>query len=190
MINHVMAFLKNKLNVELGSGGNAHDAREDQVVFPVGQASDSFNLRLGAVSAILINLEQDHILRAPDPYTQVLPSGAVRKVRPEIKLNIYVLFAAHYQQYEDSLLNISSVIRYFQTHQLFTHENSPELSDQIDRLAVELITLSFSDQNEIWGSLRLPYHPSVLYRVKMIVFRDPEPSEPPVIEDASIEVTL
>jgi hypothetical protein len=96
---------------------------------------------------------------------------------------------AHYQQYEDSLRNLSAIIQYFQNHRLFTQQDAPELSENIEQLVVELVTLSFSEQNEVWGSLRLPYHPSVLYKVKMIVFQDEAPREMPEITEKAIRTS-
>ena len=57
------------------------------------------------------------------------------------------------------------------------------------KLVMELITLPFSEQNEVWSSLRVPYHPSVLYKAKMIVYRiDPKPDLPKV-EEKSFQVS-
>lgn len=190
MINDVLTFLKDRLNAYLNLGSKAGDAQEDQVVFPIGQGTDTLNFKLGAISAIMINLEQDHILRPPDLYSRTLLDGTIQQVQPEVRLNLYVLFVAHYQQYEDSLRNLSSIIQYFQSHRLFTHQDAPELSETIEQLVIELVTLSFSEQNEIWGALRVPYHPSVLYRVKLIAFHDQAPQEAPQVTDKAINTSL
>jgi hypothetical protein len=189
MLNDVLVFLKNSLNAYLSLGGKTDDAQEDQVVFLVGQSMDMLNFKLGAISAIMINFEQENILRPPDRYARTLSDGAVRKIQPEIRLNLYVLFVAHYQQYEDSLRNLSTIIQYFQGHRTFSHQETPELSEKIEQLVVELVTLSFAEQNEVWGSLRLPYHPSVLYKVKMVIFQDEAPKEMPEITDKTIRAS-
>jgi hypothetical protein len=189
MINEVLTFLKNSLNAHMNSGGKPNDAQEDQVVFLVGQSMDSLNFKLGAISVIMINLEQESVLRTQDMYARTLLNGVVQKVHPEIRLNLYVLFVAHYQQYEDSLRNLSAVIQYFQNHRFFSHQDSPELSENIDQLVVELVTQSFAEQNELWGSLRLPYHPSVLYKVRMVVFRDQTAKEMPAIEEKVVRTS-
>ena len=177
MLYDVILFLKNALNSYLKLGGSPQDSQEDPVVFPDRQASDGVSFKLGAISILLLNLEQESILRPPDLYTKAMPDGSVRRVQPEIKLNLYVLFVANYQQYDDSLRNLSSIIQYFQSHRLFTQLDTPELGDNIEQLVVELVTLSFSEQNEIWGALRAHYKPSILYKVKMVVFQDQAPKE-------------
>lgn len=173
MINETLVFLKNSLNAHLSLGGTSnHDPQEDQVVFMIGQNTDSLNFKLGAVSILLMNIEQENVLHAPNLYQRTMPDGTVRKVQPEIRLNLYVLFVAHYQQYEDSLRSISSIIQYFQNHRVITEHDDPTLNESIEQLVIELVTPSFSEQNEVWGSLRTHYHPSVLYRIRTLIFED------------------
>ncbi|MBN2133897.1 MAG: DUF4255 domain-containing protein [Sedimentisphaerales bacterium] len=52
------------------------------------------------------------------------------------------------------------------------HQNAPDPSDRIEPLIMELTVLSFCRQNGMWNALRTTYRPSVLYRVKMVAFRD------------------
>ena len=105
------------------------------------------------------------------------------KSQPDIRLNLYVLFVAHYKQYEDSLKYLSLIISYFQTHRVIDQHDAPELNEKIERLVLELVTLPFSEQNEVWNALRITYHPSVLYKVKMLVFQDEDTQESPPIDE-------
>ena len=184
MLDKTLVFLKNSLNTYLTSGRKPTDPQEDQVVFSEWKNTDAINFKLGAVSIMLINLEQENILRAEDPFSRTLADGTVQKGNPDIRLNLYLLFIAHYQQYEDSLRNLSTIIQYFQGHRLLNHQNSPELSEDVEQLVIELVPLSFSEQNEIWGALRTPYHPSVLFKVKTIVYHDEDFNVPvPPVEE-------
>jgi hypothetical protein len=170
MIDDAIVFLRNRLNrslrgiSEVGPGG-------DKVEFISGDQMDPISFKSEAVSALLINVEEDKTLRAPDLYAGVDANGVRQKVRPEIRLNLLLLFVAHFKEYADSLAYISAVIRYFQNDCVFNRQNAPELSNRIDKLLVELVTLPFSEQSLIWSSLRTTYRPSVLYRVKTIVFK-------------------
>lgn len=170
MINETLVFLKNSLNAHLTLGRKASDPQEDPVVFLTGQSTDSISFKLGAVSLLLINIEQENVLHAPNIYRRTLPDGTVQNVNPEVRLNLYVLFVANYQQYEDSLRTLSDIIQYFQNHRLFTQLSAPILDDEIDQLVIELITPAFGEQNEIWGALRAHYHPSVLYKIKTLIY--------------------
>ena len=172
MINEVLIFLKRQLNDYLKSGLNPDESLEDPVVFIDGQDMEPLKFKLGAVSVLLINIEEENTLRTPNPYIRTGPTGESQRVNPEIRLYLYVLFVAHCKLYEDSLRYLSLIIRYFQTHRYIDHLSAPGLSEGIEQLVVELTTLPFSEQNEVWNSLRVTYHPSVLYKVKLVVFRD------------------
>jgi len=49
--------------------------------------------------------------------------------------------------------------------------------------------LPFSEQNEMWNALRTIYHPSVLYKVKMIVFRDIDAAVMPGIKEKDLRLS-
>lgn len=189
MIGEVLIFLKNQLNayLELKSGRPPGDATEEIVVF-LKDAGDATTFKLGAVSALLINIEEEKLLRSADPFTAVDTNGVSRKVRPEIRLNLYVLFVAHFKQYEQGLSYLSLIIKYFLRNRLFNHHNAPALSDEVEQLVMELVTLPFSEQNEVWNALRTAYLPSVLYKVKMVVFRDEDTVPTAEITEKTIRI--
>lgn len=189
MISEALVLLKNRLNTYLSSGQSPDESQEDRVVFLDGQNTDSITFKLGAVSVLLINIEEENTLRAPDRYSRTAPDGTRQKIHPEIRLNLYVLFVARFKQYEESLRHLSLIIRYFQKFPLLNHHEAPELSENIEKLIIELMTLPFSQQNEIWGSLRVAYHPSVLYKVKMVVFQDDDAIRAPEIEETTLRIT-
>ncbi len=189
MISEVLVLLKNLLNSHLSLGQSPTESQEDPVVFPDGQSLDPLTFKLGAVSALLINVEEEHTLRAPDPYSRLSSNGARQKVNPEIRLNLSVLFVAHFKQYEESLRYISYIIRFFQTHRVLDHHNTPALSDDIDKLIIELMTQPLSEMSELWGVLRVGYHPSVLYKVKMIVFQDEDAISVPEVGEKVLKST-
>ncbi len=191
MIHDVLLFLRKHLNAYLRtqSGGNLEESGEDKVVFLDGEQMDPVAFKLGAVSILLINMQEDSTLRAPDLYSRVFPNGVRQQVQPDIKMNLYVLFVARFKQYEDALRYLSLIVHYFQSHRVLTHQNAPDLSDDIEQLILELNTLSFAEQNEVWNALRTTYHPSVLYKVKMVVFRDEDTVEAPVVEEKSLRIS-
>ena len=59
---------------------------------------------------------------------------------------------------------------------LLTREEYPMMDPALDQLLMELVTMPFDKQNEIWNALRTTYLPSVLYRVRMVVFHDETPN--------------
>jgi len=191
MIKATLVFLKNRLNThfEALSGDASSEVWEDKVVFLDGEKMDPVVFKLGAVSALLMNLEEEKILRNADPFRTRSSTGTPLEIQPEIRLNLYILFVARFKLYEQGLDALSKIIQYFQHHRVLNHENAPGLDSRIERLILELKTLPFSEQNEIWSALRTTYHPSVLYKVRMMVFRDETPKEAKEIKTTLVEIS-
>ncbi len=190
MIDDVLLFLKNELNAHLSrdGAGDAGDGLEDKVVFLDGEKMDPVSFKLGAVTLLLINVEEEPILRAPDPYSRLASDGTAYSAQPDIRVNLCVIFVARFKQYEQSLAHLSKIIQYFQIHRVFDQRNAPSLTDGIDRLIMELLTLPFSEQNDLWNALRTTYHPSVLYKVKTIVFEDQQAKSTSPVAGSSMHV--
>ena len=131
MIGEVLVFLKDHLNDTLNAASDwtSGESREDKVVFVDGEKMDPIVFKLGAVSALLINVEEDNTLRAADQYAAVSADGAAFKVQPEIRINLFVLFVARFKQYEQGLKYLSQIIQHFQSHRVFDHHTAPELSE-------------------------------------------------------------
>jgi hypothetical protein len=190
MISDVLVLLKNRLNVHLTAGWDPSESREDPVVFIDGENMEPLTFKLGAVSVLLINIEEENTLRAPDLYRRSLADGSQQKVFPEIRLNLYVLFVSRLKEYEATLRSLSQIVQYFQNQRLLNQHNAPDLPEDIDQLIIELVTLPFAEQNEVWNALRTTYHPSVLYRIKMIVFRDKDATSSPGITETILRTSL
>ena len=189
MISDVLVLLKNQLNNHLNAGWDPSESREDQVVFIDGENMEPINFKLGAISVLLINVEEENSVRPADMYRRTNSDGTQQKIQPDIRLNLYVLFVARYKQYEESLRSLSLILQYFQNHRVLNHHNTPELSEDVEKLIIELITMPFSEQNEIWNALRTTYHPSVLYKIKMIVFKNAETTDMPELTDKELRTT-
>jgi hypothetical protein len=199
MIGDVLVFLRKHLDdhlrVELGV--TPDDPTGDKVVFLDGDKIEPITFKLGAVSELLINVEEERVLRQPDLYARVNEDGIPQRVQPDIRLILYVLFVARFKQYESGWEHLSKIIEHFQSHRVFephdpsqppAAETTADLPAGIEKLVVELVTLDFAGQNEVWNALRTTYHPSILYRVKLIALRDrkpevlPQVTEPPTVE--------
>lgn len=177
MIADVLLFLKDQLNKHLTTVSPTTEAAKPLVDFVDGRESESVRFKQDVVSLLLVNLEEETTLRAPDPYKAVDEDGKVSRVARDIRMNLYVLFVARFATYETGLRQLSRVISHFQRHNRIDHQSAPGLNERIDGLVVELVTLPFSEQNEIWSALRTTYYPSVVYRVKLVIFRDEDPME-------------
>jgi hypothetical protein len=173
MIGDVLVLLKNRLNSHfraLVSGTSGYS--EDKVFFvDSGVKTDQNPFKLEAISIVLFNIEQDKAFRQAEPYARLSSDGISKKTQPDIAFNLYILFAVRFTSYEQGLHYLSLIIQYFQSHNHLDHENTTELADNIDHLIVELFSMTVTQQNELWSSLRTGYLPSVAYKVKAIISR-------------------
>ena len=182
MINAALTFLKNHLNEQLNLQSAVAESAEDKAVFVNIAADGTLSFKEGAVTVVLINTEEDRTMRPAEPYRSTGGDGAKRRVHPEVPMNLYVLFVARFSEYDQSLTYISRVIRHFQSNRVLTQHNAPTMSPHIGQLTMELHTLTMQQQNDMWNMLKAGYQPSVLYRVKMIVFRDDDAVKLPIIQ--------
>src|SRR4029078_11388364 len=129
MIGEALVFLKNQLNDYIKPSWGHDGAHPDPVDFVSGDKLDPLTFEAGTISVLLINMEEEHTLRAADPFRRTAANGTHQNIQPEIRLNLYVLFVARFSEYKDALHALSLVIRYFQNHRLFTHSDAPGLSE-------------------------------------------------------------
>jgi hypothetical protein len=174
MIDQALLFLKDRLNAHLLLSARAADggASEDLVQFVDSEKLDQISFKLGGVTVLMVNVEQERTLRPPDLFARPDANGTMQRIQPEIRLNLFVLFVVRFKQYEEGLGWLSKIIRYFQVNPTFDRSNAPDLGDEIERLVLELITLPLAQQNDLWSALRTAYQPSVLYKVGLIIYRD------------------
>lgn len=179
MIHDVFDVLKRQLNTFVGSR-LAIDAEADTTIpdpyeyvgYPDGTNGDGLAMPKNRISLVLCNVEEETTLRSPTPHQMKSRNGAVYRTSSDVRINLLILFVANHERYPSALRLLSLVIEYFQANRRLDGETVPKFPDLVDHLAVELVTMTLAEQNEVWGTLRSPYHPSVMYRVKMLVFRN------------------
>ncbi len=124
----------------------------------------------------LVNIEEDRISKSPDNFFKTDDNKVVYKNAP-VNLNLYCLFAYNHGEneqentnhYEEALLYISYVIRFFQHRNVFTPANSPALDPGIEKLLMEMNSLGFEQLNHLWAVLGGKYLPSVLFKMRLVV---------------------
>jgi len=136
---------------------------------------DPISFQEGAVSELVINVEEERQLRPADPHAG-LQDGRLQRKQPDLRLALHVLFVARFKQYDIAWEHLAKVIEYLQTHRTFERDGYPDLPAGVDRLTFELMTQSFTEQNDVWNALRTTYLPSALYRVRLVVLRDVKPA--------------
>jgi hypothetical protein len=190
VIGKVLVFLRKRLNDYLRDEieGGSDEPTSDKVVFIEGNQLDPITFHDAAVSALLVNVDEERVMRAADPYIRKADNGKPERKQPDIKLVLYLLFVARFKQYDLAWDHLAKVIEYLQTNKTFERDTHADLPVGVDRLTLELVTQTFSEQNDVWNALRMTYHPSVLYRVRLVMLRDVKPAgrdqitEPAVID--------
>ena len=133
------------------------------------------------VGAALVNVEEERTLRSQRPET-VFTNGTQVVLEPALKLNLHVLFAAHFQRYDHALHYLSHILTFFQARSSFTQDRYPDLDPRIEKLTAELMSLGYEQLNQLWAYIGGKHLPSAVYRIRMVVLQDTEPVtvQPPI----------
>jgi len=169
MLDRVLDFFSGELNAyfqaKTGVVGDTVSAG------PIVNDSGKYAIQENSIAATIINIEEDAILRDQLAEVRYQQNQHVT-LEPKLKLNIYVLFSANYTRYDQALKHLSLVLSYFQSQRVFTSTNFPNLNSAINRLSVEMQTLSYDQLNQIWAYIGGKHLPSVLYRVRLVSIQD------------------
>lgn len=125
----------------------------------------------------LINTEEETVGKSQLAYSKS-PEDKLYVTNPDIKLNLYIQFAAFSDSsasalsaYERSLLLLDQVVFFFQYRSVFNNSQYPVLMNSgIEKLVVEPVSLTFEQLNHLWATLGAKYLPSVIYKCRMLTF--------------------
>ena len=164
-MDRILDFIKNQIEIYLqqkfGQDGSA-------IGYLASGNWDPLTFTDNQTTILLINVEEDRVMRPDHLYSAKDAEGNKIAAPPELRLNLFILFVAKNNDYKEAWKQLSAIISFFQQKRLFTPENAPELPDDVQTLVFELTTLSFSEQNEVWSALKAPYHPSVMFKVRTV----------------------
>lgn len=171
MIDKALSFLTDEINayLEFNVGSEYNDTVKLSAI--VGQDGSSVKDTDNSLILSLVNIEEDRILKSQLPTVEKI-NGQVAKINPEVKLNLYLLFTANFNNYKESLKFLSHIVSFFQINNVFTPGSHPTLDPAVRKLIVDMHTVSFEQQNNLWGSIGAKYMPSVMYKLRLIVIRE------------------
>jgi hypothetical protein len=176
MIGTTLEFIRIYLDggLRLLMGGSLDDGTASKVMFPPGNQApvDSIAFTSGAVTMLLVNVEEERIFRDADPYRRINDEGRSDAVQPDIRLVLYLLFVARFTDYAQGWNHLSALLSQLQAVPVLDRETAPALPAGVERLAFELVSQSFTELNDVWNALRTTHHPSLLYRVRLLSLRD------------------
>ena len=174
MLDVALGFLVKSLNSYLvaRTGGSFGDAQATKLVDDAGK----WAVKEDHVGVSVISLEEERALKSHLPET-VFVNGRQVLLEPELKINLHVVFAANFKQYDHALRYVGHVLTYFQANPTFTPDEHAGLDPRIERLTLELQSLSYEQLNQIWAFIGGKQLPSVIYRVRMVTLRDSAPDQ-------------
>ncbi len=182
MIHSTLKFLTRSINDYLKIKNNLE---EDKVFLTHVSGEAGVAIPDKALGLSLVNIEEEKVFKEQSA-TFINRDGKVEYRNPELKLNLYVLISANYQNkvlsdpsddYYEGLKQLSHVISFFQAKNVFTHDNAPVLAAEdprIKKLIVELYSYSFEQMYNFWSVLGTKYLPSVLYKVRLLTIQEGE----------------
>jgi hypothetical protein len=180
MLDSAVYFLATEVNAYLKR--MAVDVVE---VVPGGLANDTGTWAVAdnKIGLAVVNVEEERTLRTQAPERVLVNGNYV--VRPaDLKLNLIVVFAVRHAKYDHTLRYLSHVLRFFQAHPTFTPAEYPGLDPSIGRMTAELVSYGPEQLNQLWAYVGTKYLPSAVYRVRLVVLNDAEPTgvDAPVAE--------
>jgi hypothetical protein len=169
MIEKALGFLKDELNAYLKAKlSYTTDAVELTALV---KQSGEVDITDNTVGMMLVNVEEERLFRSQSPQA-VNVGGAFMMSNPDLKLNLFIIFAAYHSNHVEALKLLSQTVLFFQGRNAFNSQDYPSLGEEIEKLTVELYTINFEQQNQLWASLGAKYMPSVVYKVRMLIMND------------------
>jgi hypothetical protein len=192
MIAGALNFLKEQLNPFLVANYTAAPTQRVAISNIVSQETGlpvdngSTDLPDDKVLITLINVEEETAYKDQRRYAKQ-PNGDIRFREPELALNLYVLFAAHFDNYETSLKHLSGTIRFFQAFNVFEPTVYPTMGTSnppLKKIIMDLYSMPIDQQSNFWQSLGGKFLPSVMYKLRMMVYQENIEilTAPPIIE--------
>ena len=153
--------------------------------------SGSADLNIGElqfkVVVSVVNIEEEKTLKNSPHFSK--ENQLIRTFSPVLHLNIYVLFSCADETYLSALTKISRIVGFFQRQNTFTAANAAvTFPDNIEKLILDLYSMNFEQLNHLWGTMGGKYHPSVLYKMRMLLIQESPIADGDVIETVQTTV--
>ncbi|MDB5033864.1 MAG: hypothetical protein JWQ98_1105 [Chlorobi bacterium] len=179
MLDIALQFLRDELSsyITARTGSSAIDVKLTRIVDEAGKYAFSEEV----IGVSLINVEEERVVKEHLP-TYSYINGQHVPHEPQLRLNLNLMFAANFRQYDQGLKYLSYILTYFQSHSSFTAGQYPGLDERIEKLVIELQSLTYEQLNQIWAFIGGKQLPCVVYKVRMVALQDTEPGPimPPI----------
>ena len=175
MIDQVLEVTRKEVNdyIDDKLGGAAGENRVVLTSF----VDDSGNIAIpdDSVGLIMLNIEEEKQLKMTGLVQKQQSENTSSFINPAVNLNLHIMFASHFNQYDESLKHISYIISFFQQKPYFDSDNTPAIATlETSRLLFDWTTINLEQLHYIWSVLGTRYLPSVIYKVRMLSIQSQE----------------
>jgi len=185
MIAHALEIVQNELKDNLLTYSENFSGSTDGLTVTLGNiaavsvSQDKEPNTQSDILITLVNFREEKSLKNLPNYVRNEAALKVTYENPPIFINLFVLFTVITSNYPIALSALSRIIRFFQSKNVFTHDNvnplwldSPLIKeeDQLEscKLIMDMYSLSFEEINHLWGTLGGKQYPAVLYTMRML----------------------
>lgn len=137
----------------------------------------------------LVNLEEEKTLKNEPHYIKLNQSA--QRVRPPVFLNLYLLFTCTHSDYATALTMLSRLIGFFQVQNSFdTVSANVAFPAGLEKVTLDLYSLSMEQLNHLWGILGSKHFPSTLYKLRVTPVQESTPAPVEVVETVDVNTRL
>lgn len=185
MINKALEFTRKELVAYLG----VPDA--DVIVNSPRTLFDQNNSPGAYIS--LVNVQEEAALRNL-PHVE-RRQGQSHYVEPPVHLNLTLLFAFAFPNYDTSLIHLSKTVELFQGKRWFSAAtqsgvNAVTFPATLEKLVFEIVNMNLEELNNLWGVLGGTYFPSVVYNVRLVKVQGVASAPAPEITTIQLDTVL
>ena len=169
MLDLALQFLSDEVSgfLHARTGADTVIAKPAQLVDEAGK----YVVEDGSIGVNLISVEEERTFKAQLPESNYV-GGQQVTLEPPLRLNLHVMFAAHFKLYDQALKYLAHVLTFFQAHPVFTPDEFPALDARLEKLTVELQSLNYEQLNQVWAFIGGKQLPSVIYKVRLVRLQD------------------
>jgi hypothetical protein len=124
---------------------------------------------------LLFQIEEEPTLHGPLPLRPLVGNRDL-VLPPPLRLNLVLLFAGRFQQYQTALQTLSLLLTFFHVRPVFSPSDSPGLPSGVDRVTMELLSWTPEQLSHMWAAIGAKQLPSAVYRMRMVALDDTEPT--------------
>lgn len=186
MIAHALHILLTELNAHFQTGYTNPPNNVLEKVELGNIANGVSNNQPGGVTPdrivlTIVNYKEEKTLKNLPNYVRNDVTLRAAYENPPVFLNFLVLMTATHHTYQHALIDLSKVIRFFQSQNVFTPDTVAPASllpsntdvDQMDhlesfKLILDLYSPSLEEVNHLWGTLGGKQYPFVLYMLRLL----------------------